>query len=136
MFELIIQVSGIGAKTAVAMLGAIEPSKFAIAVISNDINTLKTIPGIGAKSAQRIVLELKDKLKKEEQIAQLSEVTTEQKNQINKVIIADNKVNEAISALQVLGYQRKDIEKIIEQIDTSNLSVEEIIKQGLKLFSN
>lgn len=136
MFELIIQVSGIGAKTAVAMLGAIEPSKFAIAVISNDINTLKTIPGIGAKSAQRIVLELKDKLKKEEQIAQLSEVTTEQKNQINKVIIADNKVNEAISALQVLGYQRKDIEKVIEQIDTSNLSVEEIIKQGLKLFSN
>ena len=136
MFELIIQVSGIGAKTAVAMLGAIEPSKFAIAVISNDINTLKTIPGIGAKSAQRKVLELKDKLKKEEQIAQLSEVTTEQKNQINKVIIADNKVNEAISALQVLGYQRKDIEKIIEQIDTSNLSVEEIIKQGLKLFSN
>ena len=85
---------------------------------------------------KRIVLELKDKLKKEEQIAQLSEVTTEQKNQINKVIIADNKVNEAISALQVLGYQRKDIEKIIEQIDTSNLSVEEIIKQGLKLFSN
>ena len=68
MFELLISVSGVGAKTAVSMLGSIEPSQFAIAVISNDINTLKQIPGIGPKSAQRIVLELKDKLKKEQQI--------------------------------------------------------------------
>ena len=65
MFELLISVSGIGAKTAITMLNAIEPSQFAIAVISNDIDTLKRIPGIGAKSAQRIVLELKDKIKKD-----------------------------------------------------------------------
>ena len=79
MFELIIQVSGIGAKTAVNMLGAIEPSQFAIAVISEDIDTLRQIPGIGPKSAQRIVLELKDKLKKEQQMTDFSKASKEQK---------------------------------------------------------
>lgn len=136
MFELIIQVGGIGARTAVAILGSIEPSKFAIAVISEDINTLKTMPGIGAKTAQRIVFDLKDKLKKEEQIVELNNATSEQKSKIEQVRVNDNKVNEAISALQVLGYQRKDVEKVIEQIDVNNLSVEDIIKQGLRIFSN
>ena len=135
MFELLIQVSGIGAKTAVTMLGCIEPSQFAIAVISNDIDTLKQIPGIGPKSAQRIVLELKDKLKKEQQISELKFATTEQKTKVRQVIVADNKVEEAISALQVLGYQRKDIDKVIEQIDVNSLTLEEIIKQVLKLIS-
>ena len=68
MFELLINVSGVGAKTALAMLAVCEPSDFALAVISEDIKTLTQIPGIGAKSAQRIILELKDKLKKEQQI--------------------------------------------------------------------
>ena len=75
MFELLISVSGVGAKTAVAMLGSIEPSQFAIAVITEDITTLKQIPGIGPKSAQRIILELKDKIKKEQQIAELEIAT-------------------------------------------------------------
>jgi Holliday junction DNA helicase RuvA len=135
MFELLISVSGIGAKTAVAMLGCIEPSQFAIAVISNDINTLKKIPGVGPKSAQRIVLELKDKLKKEQQITELSNASLEQQTKVRQIIVNDDKVEEAISALQVLGYQRRDIDKVIEQIDVNNLSLEEIIKQGLKLIS-
>ena len=134
MFELLISVSGIGAKTATTMLGCIEPSQFAIAVISDDIDTLKRIPGVGPKSAQRIVLELKDKMKKEQQIAELTDVTSELKSKVNKVIVMDNKVQEAIEALQVLGYSRKDIEKALEKIDTSSLTVEEIIKQSLKLF--
>lgn len=133
MFELIIQVSGIGAKTALLMLGAIEPSQFAIAVISNDINTLKKIPGIGSKSAQRIVLELKDKLEKEEQMLDLK--NSDQKFEIKQIISNDNKVDEAILALQVLGYQKKDIEKVIEKIDVNNLSLEDIIKKCLKLMS-
>ena len=135
MFELIISVSGIGAKTALAMLGCMEPSKFAIAVISNDVNTLKKMPGIGPKTAQRIILELKDKLKKEQQITELSNVTLEEKTKVKQIIVNDEKVEEAISAFQVLGYQRKDIDKVIEKIDVNNLSLEEIIKQGLKLFS-
>ena len=66
LFELLISVSGVGAKTAISMLGAIEPSDFALAIIYDDINTLKKLPGIGSKTAQRIVLELKDKIKKEQ----------------------------------------------------------------------
>ena len=134
MFELLIQVSGIGAKTATTMLGCIEPSQFAISVISGDVDTLKKIPGVGPKSAQRIILELKDKIKKEQQISELTNATTEQKNKVKQIIVNDSKVEEAISALQVLGYQRKDIDRVLEKIDVKNLKVEEIIKQGLKLF--
>ena len=136
MFELLISVSGIGAKTAIAMLACIEPSQFAIAVISNDIDTLKRIPGVGPKSAQRIVLELKDKMKKEQQITELTNATQEQKSKVKKVMIADNKTQEAIDALQVLGYTRKDIEKALGQIDTTELSVEDIIKKSLRELSS
>ena len=66
MFELLISVSGVGAKSALVMLSCIEPSDFAIAVISNDVKVLTKVPGIGNKSAQRIILELKDKLKEEQ----------------------------------------------------------------------
>ena len=135
MFELLISVSGIGAKTAIAMLACIEPSQFAIAVISNDIDTLKKIPGVGPKSAQRIVLELKDKMKKEQQIAELTNATLEQKSKIKKVIVADTKVQEAIDALQVLGYTKKDVEKALEKIDTAELKVEDIIKRALRELS-
>ena len=135
MFELLISVSGIGAKTAIAMLACIEPSQFAIAVISNDLDTLRRIPGVGPKSAQRIVLELKDKMKKEQQLSELTNATVEQKSKIKKVIVADSKVQEATDALQVLGYTRKDIEKVLEQIDTDSLTIEEIIKAGLREIS-
>ena len=134
LFELLISVSGIGAKTAITMLGSVEPSAFAIAVISGDVNTLRQVPGVGPKSAQRIILELKDKLKKEQQIAELSLASMEQKATVRQVIVNDEKVQEAISALQVLGYQRKDIDKVIEKIDVQYLKLEEIIKQALKLF--
>lgn len=135
MFELLISVSGIGAKTAIAMLACIEPSQFAIAVISDDIDTLKKIPGVGPKSAQRIVLELKDKMKKEQQISELTNATLEQKSKIKKVIVADSKTQEAIDALQVLGYTKKDVEKALEKIDTTELKVEDIIKQALRELS-
>ena len=135
MFELLISVSGIGAKTAIAMLACIEPSQFAIAVISNDIDTLKKIPGVGPKSAQRIVLELKDKMKKEQQIAELTNASLEQKSKVKKIIVADSKVQEATDALQVLGYTKKDVEKALEQIDTNDLSVEDIIKRALRELS-
>lgn len=135
MFELLISVSGVGAKTAVTMLGSIEPSAFAIAVIQNDISTLKQIPGIGLKSAQRIVLELKDKLKKEQQIAEL-EVASGTKSKIKNAIIADNKITEATTALQVLGYTKNDIDKAINQIDKTDITLEEIIKQALKILSS
>ena len=97
-----------------------------LAVISNDINTLKKLPGIGPKSAQRVILELKDKLKTEEAIDK-----NEPTEEIKIAIHEDEKVSEAISALQVLGYSRKEIETAMQKIDTTSLTVEDIIRKGL-----
>ena len=128
MFELLLSVSGVGAKTALAMLAAVEPSNFALAVISEDIKALTQIPGVGAKSAQRIVLELKDKLKKEETISKTTN------KEIKTIVENDDKVQEAISALQVLGYNKKEIEKAFMKLDKKNLTVEELIKKGLSIL--
>ena len=129
MFELLISVSGVGAKSAIAILSNITPSAFALAVISNDIKALTKLPGIGAKSAQRIILELKDKLKTEETIA------AEGDFEIQTVLAKDDNVHEAISALQVLGYPVKDATKAVSSIDCTGLSVEDIIKKALIYFT-
>lgn len=125
MFELLISVSGVGAKSALVMLSCIEPSDFAIAVISNDVKVLTKVPGIGNKSAQRIILELKDKLK-EEQLEENSSKKTKDNSE---------NINEAISGLMVLGYSKKDIEKAFEHLDIDNLSIEDLIKKALILLS-
>lgn len=124
MFELLISVGGIGAKSAVGILSNIAPSKFALAVITDDVATLKKLPGIGAKTAQRIILELKDKIKTQE--------ATEQESEIKQKIEVSDSAKDAIEALQVLGYTRKEVEEAISKIGDSNLTTEEIIKQGLK----
>ena len=141
MFELLISVSGVGAKTALTMLTVCEPSEFALAVIAEDIKTLTTIPGIGPKSAKRIILELKDKIKKEQQIEELTQASkgiitnTETNTKVKQAIYDDNKVQEAIAALQVLGYNRKSIEKAFEKIENKKeLSTEDLIKKGLMLL--
>ena len=123
MFELLLSVSGIGAKSAIQILSSITPSSFALAVISNDVSKIVKIPGIGNKTAGRIILELKDKLKTEQ--------TINQNEKITKVIDLEEKDTEAITALQVLGYTRKEISKVLEKIDTQNLTVEEINKKCL-----
>lgn len=128
MFELLLSVSGVGAKSALTMLSCIEPSDFAIAVISNNIKVLTQIPGIGTKSAQRIILELKDKLKAEQDEEQF-----EQSKQ-NSAKVTE-KIQEAISGLMVLGYSRKNIESVFEHLSVETLSVEELIKKGLILLS-
>ena len=127
MFELLISVSGVGAKSAIAMLSEITPSSFALAVITDDISKLVKIPGIGKKTAARIILELKDKLK--------TETAIEQTEEVNVQIEKENDSNEAIAALQVLGYTRKEIEKVFEKIDIKKLELEEIIKQALKYLA-
>ena len=131
MFELLISVSGVGAKTAISMLAVCEPSEFALAIISEDIKTLTQIPGIGAKSAQRIILELKDKVKKEQQIQELTVATKGVKTKVEVAIENSQKISEAIAALQVLGYNKKEIEKAFEKINKEELTVEELIKKGL-----
>lgn len=127
MFELLITVGGIGAKSALSILSNITPTDFAMAVVSDDVNKLKSLPGIGPKTAQRIVLELKDKMKHEQ-------IIEESKN-IEKQIQENENIKDAISALQVLGYNLKSIEKAFEKIETSSKTTEDLIKDGLKELS-
>ena len=134
MFELLISVSGVGAKTALAMLAVCEPTDFALAVITEDIKTLTQIPGIGAKSAQRIILELKDKIKKEQQIQELTEAVKGTKTKVEIAIENNQKVEEAIAALQVLGYNKKEIEKAFEKLEKEDLSTEDLIRKGLSVL--
>ena len=125
MFELLLSVSGIGAKSAITILSNITPSSFALAVITDDVNKIKALPGIGPKSAQRIILELKDKINKEENA---ENITNEE---VQKQETNIEKVTEAISALQVLGYSKKEIEKALEKVDKETLSIEKKKKKGL-----
>ena len=131
MFELLISVSGIGTKSALAILSEISPSSFALSVISGDVSSLVKIPGIGNKTAQRMILELKDKFKTEQAIT---------KNSIENMDIGYSNINdnisEASSALQVLGYTKREVDKVLSNSDFSKLSVEDIIKEALKKLSN
>ena len=138
MFELLISVSGVGAKTALTMLAVCEPSDFALAVISEDIKVLTSIPGIGKKNKKRIVLELKDKIKKQEQIDELTKAVgkIEISSKMQTAIEEDNKISEAVAALQVLGYSKKEIEMAFNKIpDKKELTTEDLIKKGLVLLS-
>ncbi|MCI8403425.1 MAG: Holliday junction branch migration protein RuvA [Clostridia bacterium] len=121
MFLHLISVSGVGPKAALAVLSVVTPAQFAVAVVTNDAKTITKASGVGAKMAQRIILELKDKLKKEE-----IDVTINSENEID---FSDN-MSEAVSALVVLGYNANDAQRAVRGIDAS-LGVEEIIKKAL-----
>lgn len=131
MFELLLSVSGIGAKVALTILSNIEITEFALAVITDDISKIIKIPGIGKKSAQRIILELKDKLKAQE----LAEADGQEETRQNKQEENSEAEEEAIAALQILGYSKKEIEKAFEKLANKNVSVEELIKKGLTILS-
>ena len=131
MFELLLSVSGVGAKTALAMLAVCTPSEFVLAIVSEDINVLTSIPGIGPKSAKRIILELKDKIKKEEQIQELTNAsnTINVKTKMQQAIEKESKITEAIAALQVLGYNKREIEKAFETLaNKEEMTTEDLIK--------
>jgi Holliday junction DNA helicase RuvA len=125
MFQLLISVGVIGPKSATAILSNITPSTFALAVITDDVNSLKKLPGIGAKTAQRIILELKDKIKTEDAIGGETDSISDKYS---------SEAQDAIDALQVLGYNKKVVEKALSQIDLTGMTTEEIIKKGLELL--
>ena len=134
MFELLLGVSGVGAKTALTMLAVCEPSEFALAVISEDVKALTGIPGIGPKSAKRIILELKDKIKKEQQIQELTKASkgiSGTKTKLEQRLEHEQNVDEAMAALQVLGFNKKEIEKAFGKLPTIEMSTEELIRKGL-----
>ena len=125
VFELLISVSGIGPKVASAVLSSLSPSKFGLALITGDVQVLKSVPGIGLKTAQRMILELKDKMKTNE-VLDVPQV---------EICNSNDSVSEAINALQVLGYSAVEAMKVLKSIDVNNLGVEDIIKQSLKNLS-
>ncbi len=123
IFLMLLSVSGIGASTAMMILSSLNSNEIRMAILKEDIVTLKSIKGIGMKSAQRIIIDLKDKM------------TDLQLNQGDVLIQNDNiKRNEALSALETLGFSVKDINKVLDNILSENpdLSVEQLIKMSLK----
>ncbi len=122
IFRLLISVSGIGASIARTMLSSLSPEQVMDAIAQNDITTIQSVKGIGSKTAQRVVLDLKDKILK---VYGLDDVSATSSN-TNK--------NEALSALETLGFARKQAERVCDKIvkENPNASVETIIKQALK----
>lgn len=122
IFRLLISVSGIGTSTARTMLSSLHPDQVKDAIASNDVATVQSIKGIGAKTAQRIILDLKDKILK---VYNIDEVSVSKSN-TNK--------DEALSALETLGFHRKIAEKVVDRVlkNTPSESVENIIKLALK----
>ncbi|SFW65628.1 Holliday junction DNA helicase subunit RuvA [Sinomicrobium oceani] len=124
IFRLLISVSGIGTSTARTMLSSLTPVQVRDAIASNDVAAIQSIKGIGAKTAQRVILDLKDKVLK---IYDLEETASGHKGTNGE---------EALSALEVLGFTRKQSEKVVDKItkEAPDLSVEDIIKNALKML--
>ena len=128
MFENLISVSKIGAKTAIGILSSISTAELAISIITTDINRLSKLPGIGKKTAQRLVLEVIDKVKTEEII-----FTEEEQKSNENYLNTTEKEKDVIEALKVLGYNIKEIDNVIKTLDIKS-STEDMIKQALKIL--
>lgn len=122
IFRLLISVSGVGTSTARTMLSSLSPQQVMEAISSEDVNVIQSVKGIGAKTAQRVLLDLKDKIIKIYGIEAISPISSN----TNK--------NEALSALETLGFARKQAEKVCNAIvkNSPEATVEEIIKLALK----
>lgn len=125
-FKLLLGVSGVGPKAALSILSANTPANLAMAVVMGDEKALTAAPGIGKKIAQRIILELKDKLAKEQ--PSFSGDT----GIIPSIAVPDDKAREASTALAVLGYSASEVAAALKGIDMDALPLEEIIRQALK----
>lgn len=130
MFEMLISVSGVGPKAAISLISTLSPSKFALAVVSQDIKALTKAQGVGAKVAQRIILELKDKISKEQLTDNAFGCNT-----IDGQIEGDCALTEAVSALMVLGYNSFEASKSVNNVYTEGMGVEDIIMKALKSLS-
>jgi len=121
LFRKLISVSGIGASTARTMLSSLSPSEIQSAIISGNVSTIQSVKGIGLKTAQRVIIDLKDKVS----------LSTENNQFIEN--INNTNQDEALSALEVLGYNKKQTSRVIETLinNSPEMSVEELIKGAL-----
>ena len=122
IFKLLISVSGVGTSIARTMLSSMSPDQIQQAIASEDVATIQSVKGIGAKTAQRVIIDLRDKIVK-------TYLFSEDSNQTNNTI-----KEEALSALEVLGFSRKQVEKLVHKIiqEAPDTALENIIKQALK----
>ena len=129
LFLQLTSVSGVGPKAALSILSTTTPSQLALAILTEDVKTLTLAPGIGKKIAQRIVLELRDKLAKEQPDMDWTPV--------NVAVpggepIQGDKLSEAGAALAVLGYSPAEVQMALKGVDGEHMTVEELIKAGLR----
>ena len=127
-FRMLMGVSGVGPKAALAILSACTPEALALAVVSGDEKALTAAPGVGKKIAQRIILELKDKLARESAATGLDFSG----GNAGKATAFTSKAGEAAAALAVLGYSAQEAAAALKGLDTDALSLEELIRQALK----
>ena len=123
LFRLLLSVSGVGGSTARLMLSTLKPDEIKQAILNNDVALIKSVKGVGLKTAQRIIVDLKDKLGKSDQSIPTIEKTEQ--------------ITEAIKALEMLGFSKKMSEKAVRKIlkSDSKLKVEDIIREALKILS-
>lgn len=126
LFQLLLSVSGVGPKAALSILSASTPANLALSIITGDEKALTCAPGIGKKIAQRVILELKDKLAKGQTFG------GETYGGTGVTVIPENKLSEASAALAVLGYSQSEINMVLKGIDLDSQSLEEIIRQALR----
>lgn len=122
VFRLLISVSGVGANTARVMLSTLSPEEIETAILSGNVNVLKSIKGIGAKTAQRIIVDLRDKINADGDIA---EINGDRDNTSRE---------EALSALIMLGFPKNSVEKVIQKlmVESTDTGVENLVKEALK----
>ncbi len=126
-FRMLIGVSGVGPKAALAILSVGTPETLAMAIVTGDEKALTVAPGIGKKIAQRIILELKDKIAKEQAASGLP-----MSGSTGGQVSFTSKATEAAAALAVLGYSSQEVAAAMKGVDVETLSLEEIIRQSLK----
>lgn len=128
LFLQLTSVSGVGPKAALSILSTTTPSQLALAILTEDVKTLTMAPGIGKKIAQRIVLELRDKLAKEQPEMDWTPVNLPATGEP----VQGDKLSEAGAALAVLGYSPAEVQMALKGVDAENMTVEELIKAGLR----
>lgn len=128
LFRALIKVNGVGPKVAIGILSSVTPEEFVQTIIQQNALALTRLPGIGKKTAERLVIEMKDSIEQlyQHDVAPLSSVST-------KTAIYEQ--NEAISALEVLGYKTQEVIKVIKKIDDGHKTCEQLIRQALPILS-
>ncbi|MCC5014913.1 MULTISPECIES: Holliday junction branch migration protein RuvA [unclassified Legionella] len=127
LFRALIKVNGVGPKLAMAILSSITPAEFIQCITQQNTVVLTKLPGIGKKTAERLVIEMKDSVK------QFNSMDT---NQLSQKLSINREQDEAISALEALGYKQQEAVKAINKIDDGNKTCEQLIRQALQLLAS